>query len=180
MGNVSASCWNDPGPLALQGSPGPWNGSLAPLAWWPGSTADFNLLILFLAFLHALRCLPHACPLLLLFSEALLRRLELTSPLPADSPQTLTPDPLQELPVPGPSKHRALASLSSLHTTPLPTVRKGQLGPPTGLVAVFVTPAGLGIRGSGQEPADIPAGSGAAGPLSESQEEQSPRQAGSS
>lgn len=54
------------------------------------------------------------------------------------------------------------------------------MGPPTELVAVSVAPAGLGIHGSGQELADIPVGSGAAGALSGSQEEQSQHLAGSS
>lgn len=40
-------------------------------------------------------------------------------------------------------------------------------------MAVSVSPAGLGICGSGPEPADIPVGSGAAGALSGSQERRS-------
>lgn len=172
---------NDPGPLELQGSSGPWNENLAqPRPGGLRSTADFNLLILFLAFLHATSP-AHPSPL---FSAALscgaLSR-EPTRSLRADSLQTLTPDPLQELPVPRPSKHRALASLSS---PPHPTLADNPKGPggayPTGLVAVSVSPAGIGICGSSQELVDIPVGSGAPGALSGSQEEQNLHQAGSS
>lgn len=123
-------CLNDPGPLELQGSSGPWNENLAhPRHGGLHSTADFNLLILFLAFFlfFCMCCLLHTHPPL--FSAALscgaLSR-EITSSLPADSPQTLIPDPLQELPVPGPSNHRALASLSS---PPHPNLADSPKGP---------------------------------------------------
>lgn len=71
-------CLNDPGPLELQGSSGPWNENLAhPRHGGLHSTADFNLLILFLAFffifLHVLS--PAHTPSAVL-SSSILRCLE--------------------------------------------------------------------------------------------------------
>lgn len=133
------------------------------------STADFNLLILFLAFSHALP--PHAHSAAL--SSSLLQCLELTSSLPTDSPHTLTPDPENCL-CPEP-----WLPLSPAHPA-LADSPKGSAGTSHRAGGCVGRPCwSRHPRLSGQEPADIPVDSGAAGAC-QGARRNSPHQAGSS